>query len=71
MEKELEQKMINYIDALEKANEQLVIALKKCLELLARVQPTKADQEKWKNMLEEFENIVKVGESIADKKLTH
>jgi len=39
MDKDLEQKTLDCIDALEEANEQLVFALKKCLEVLAQTEP--------------------------------
>jgi hypothetical protein len=67
MDKDLEQKMMNYIDALEKTNEQFVFALKKCVELLTHLQPTEADQEKWKIMLDDLEDIIRVGERIAEQ----
>jgi hypothetical protein len=68
MDKEREQKMWNYINALEEANEQLVFSLKKCVELLTHLQPTQADQEKWKGMLDDLEGIIRVGERISQQK---
>ncbi len=68
MEKDHEQKMMNYIDALEQVNEQLLFSLKKCVELLARLQPTEADQKKWKTMLEDIEGIIRVGERISQQR---
>ncbi len=57
--------MMDYIDALEKANAQLVYALKKCVELLAYVQPAISDQKGWQSILEDIEEIIKVGERIT------
>jgi hypothetical protein len=37
-------KMLEYINALEKANKQLVISLKLCVELLSTMQPEVPDQ---------------------------
>ena len=39
MTKDPEQKMKDYIDALEGVNQQLVIGLKECLKLLSETQP--------------------------------
>lgn len=63
--------MINYIEALEAANDQLVIALKRCLELLANVPPEVADKEAWQSMMEDFNKLVKVGERIISNKTLH
>lgn len=68
MDKDQGQKMLAYIDALEKANEQLVFALKKCVELLVQIQPNDADQKLWKGMLEDLQGIIRVGERIIGSK---
>ena len=68
MDKDQGQKMLAYIDALEKANEQLVFALKKCVELLVQIQPNDADQKLWKGMLEDLQGIIRVGERIIESK---
>jgi hypothetical protein len=67
MEKELGQKTINYIDALEKTIEQLVFALKSCVELIGHLKPIEPDEEKWKSMLEDLEGIIRVGERITEQ----
>jgi len=71
MDKEVEQKMMDYIDALEKANEQLIFALKKCVELLALVRPPEAGQKGWQNILDDIEEIIRVGERIVEGKPLH
>lgn len=64
------EKMIEYIHALEAGNKQLVIALKRCLELLANVPPEVADEAKWKSMLDDFNKVVKIGERITTDKIS-
>lgn len=64
------EKMIEYIHALEGANKQLVITLKRCLEILANVPPEVADETKWKSMLDNFNKIVKIGEKITTDKIS-
>jgi hypothetical protein len=71
MNQDQQQKMFEYIDALEKTNKQLVISLKACVELLTAMQPDVPDQEKWQSMLKEFEKIITVGEKIVEKKTYH
>ena len=63
--------MMEYIEALEQVNEQLVFALKECVELLARVQPTEESQKGWQNILHNIEGVIKVGETIIEKKPLH
>lgn len=64
------EKMIEYIQALEAGNKQLVIALKRCLELLANLPLEVADKETWKGMLDDFNKIVKIGERITTDKIS-
>ena len=71
MEKEAEQKMLEYMVALEKTNEQLVKSLKLCVEVLTAMQPSVPDQKKWQSMLKEFENIITISEKVVDKKTIH
>ena len=53
--------MLDCIDALEKANEQLVVAFKQCLKVLAQVEDLVPDQQGWKETLNEFQKIISVG----------
>ncbi len=67
MDKDLEEKITNYIDALEKTIDQLVFSLKSCVELISHLKPIEADQEKWKSMLDDLEGIIRVGERISEQ----
>jgi len=71
MEKEAEEKMLEYMVALEKTNEQLVKSLKLCVEVLTAMQPNIPDQNKWQSMLQEFEKIIAISEKVVDKKTIH
>ncbi len=44
---------------------------KPCLKLLANVPPEVADKDKWKDMLDNFNKIVKIGERITIDKTLH
>ena len=65
------QKMLEYITGLEKTNKQLVTSLELCVELLSTLPLEVPDQEKWQDMLKEFEKIVAVSEKITDKTTFH
>ena len=65
------EQMIEYTQALEAANKQLVFSLKQCLKLLANVPPEVADKEKWKAMLDNFDKIVEAGERITIDRTLH
>ena len=65
------EQMIEYIQALEAGNKQLVYSLKQCLKLLANVPPEVADEDKWKDMLDDFNKIVKIGEKITMDRTLH
>ena len=71
MDKDLEQKMTNYIDALENTIDQLVFSLKSCVELIGHLKPIEPDEEKWKNMMSDLEGIIRVGERITQQKPEH
>jgi hypothetical protein len=67
MDKDLEQKMTNYIDALERTIDQLVFSSKSCVELTSHLKPIEPDEEKWKSMMSDLEGIIRVGERIAEQ----
>ena len=67
MDKDLEQRMMNYIDALEETVDQLVFSLKSCVELIRHLKPIEPDEEKWRNLMEDLEGIIRVGERIAEQ----
>ena len=60
-----------YIKALEAVNKQLVYSLKQCLKLLANVPPEVADKEKWKDLLEDFNKILAIGEKVTMDRTLH
>ena len=67
MDRDLEEKMTTYIDALEKTIDQLVFALKSCVELIGHLKPIEPDEEKWKRMMSDLEEIIRAGERIAEQ----
>ena len=71
MNKELDQKIFNYIAQLEKTNEELVKTLKKCVELLTEFKSSVPDPQSWQEMLDVFQEAIKVGEKIVGGKTVH
>ena len=52
---DLIQKMLNYIDALEKTNDELLATVKKCVKLLTQFKETVPDPQGWQGMLDLFQ----------------
>ena len=67
-QKPTREQLIDYIASLEGVNKQLTVALRRCLELLANVPPELADNEKWKNILDDLNQVAEVGERITTDK---
>ena len=71
MSEESNQKLFNYISLLEKTNEELVKTLKKCVELLTEFKSSVPDPQSWQEMLDVFQEAIKVGERIVGGKTVH
>ena len=66
-----EQAIFNYIAALEDVNDQLLISLKKCVELLTQFKLFVPDPDGWQEMLDLFEATIREGERVATEKNLH
>jgi hypothetical protein len=66
----MNEKLRAYVQALESANEQLVIALKKCLELLSQTNPP-GDSNEWARLLGELEEIVRSASLEGQKPISN
>ena len=64
------QKLFEYIATLEDTNQELVKTLRKCVELLAQFKSSVPDQKGWQEMLDVFQETIKVGKRIVGKKPT-
>jgi len=71
LNEELDQKIYNYIALLENTNEELVKTLKKCVELLTEFKSSVPDPQSWQEMLDVFQEAIKVGERIVGGKTVH
>lgn len=68
---EQDKKIFNYIAALEKANEELVKALKFCVDLLTQLKSSVPDPKSWQKMLDALQETIKVGERVVGDKTLH
>jgi len=68
---ELMQKIFTYIATLEKTNEELLNTLKQSVELLTKFTPSVPDPHAWQDMLNTFQETIKVGERIVGEKTVH
>jgi hypothetical protein len=70
LSKDPTQKLFEYIALLENANEELVKTLKKCVELLTELKSSVPDPWGWQEMLDVFQETIKVGERVVGEKPT-
>jgi hypothetical protein len=70
-ENNIEQKIFNYITALENTNEELLNALKKCVEALTQFKPWVPDPYGFQEMLNLFHETIKIGERMIEDKTLH
>ena len=68
MENELNQKVYDYINTLEKTNEVLIKTLKYCVAILAESKPSSQDPKEWQQMLNRFQETINLGEKIISDK---
>lgn len=65
---EKEQKMMDCLDAFEAVNEQLMVALKQCVDLLAEFQPPGEDKKTLKKIFSDIQGIIAISENIVQKR---
>ncbi len=71
MSKDPTQKLFEYITLLENTNTELVKTLKKCVEVLTEFKSSVPKPEGWQEMLDVFQETIKVGERIVGGKTLH
>jgi len=68
LDKELEQKIFEYIAKLEDTNKELLKSLKYSVAVLKEIKPSAPNPQKWQEMLDTFNKTIKVGERIVGEK---
>ncbi len=71
LSKDPTQKLFEYIALLEHTNKELVETLKKCVALLTQFKSSVPDPEGWQEMLDVFQETIKVGERVVGEKTLH
>lgn len=59
---DIDSQILNYIDMLEKVNEELIRALKECAGLLSHFKPVVRDPRTWQELVDLIREAVEVGE---------
>jgi glutaminase len=68
MSKDPTQKVFNYITTLEDTNEELLKTLKYSVAVLTQIKPSAPNPQRWQEMLDTFQETIKVGERIVGEK---
>jgi len=68
MTKDTTQKLFDYIATLEDTNEELLKTLKYSVAVLTKMKPSAPNPQKWQEMLNTFQETIKVGERIVGEK---
>ncbi|MBW1612583.1 MAG: hypothetical protein JRJ57_01140 [Deltaproteobacteria bacterium] len=68
MTKDTTQKLFDYIATLEDTNEELLKTLKYSVAVLTKIKPSAPNPQKWQEMLNTFQETIKVGERIVGEK---
>jgi len=68
MSKDQAQKVLDYVEALEKTIKELVNTLNKCVEIMTGLTPSVPDVKRWQEMLDAFEETIKTAERTLEKK---
>jgi len=67
---EKEKIIFNYIAVLEDVNNQLLLSLKRCVDVLARFKDHVPDPDQWQTLLDLFDATIKEGEKVVLYKTT-
>ena len=71
LSKDATKKLFDYITLLESVNEQLVNTLEMCIELLSQFKAAVPDPESWQEMLDTFNDTLKVAQRTIEQKTLH
>jgi hypothetical protein len=68
---DVEKKILTHIATLEQTNKELLNTLKKYVELLTEFTPSIPDPHAWQDMLNTFQETIKVEKRIVGEKIVH
>jgi hypothetical protein len=64
----MEQRLIDYLRALEKVNEELINTLRRCIRILTQFKQMVDEPREWQNMLCTFQETIEVAEKTIEEK---
>ena len=68
MNEPMEQRVIDYLKALEKVNEELINTLRKCIRILTQFKQMVDEPREWQTMLCTFQETIEVAEKTIEEK---
>ena len=68
MNEPMEQRVIDYLRALEKVNEELINSLRRCIRILTQFKQMVDEPREWQNMLCTFQETIEVAEKTIEEK---
>ena len=68
MSEEKEKAAFDYIELLEKTNENLLATLRQCMMLLRECRPERTDPAEWEDLLEMLRETIEAGEKVLGEK---
>ena len=71
MSQDYTEKLLTHVDTLEKVNDQLLVSLKDCVEVMTELKDLVPDPDGWQVMLDRFEEIITVGERVVVDRTLH
>jgi hypothetical protein len=64
-------KLYAYLEALEAVNQELLTALKRCVEVLSQMEAAVPDQRGWMAILEDLNKVIRTADTLYEKKVIH
>ncbi|MCJ7809496.1 MAG: hypothetical protein MUP26_04450 [Desulfobulbaceae bacterium] len=71
MSQDYTKRLLTHVDTLEKVNDQLLVSLKNCMEVMTELKDLVPDPDGWQVMLDRFEEIIKIGERVVVDRTLH
>lgn len=71
MREDQTRKLFEHIALLENTNKELVNTLKKCVEVLTQLKSSAPDPQGWQEMLDVFQETIRVGERVVGNRTIH
>jgi len=71
LERDFEEKALNYITLLENTNDELLNTLKHCARILTELKTSVQNPVEWQKMLDALNTTIEIGERVATQHTLH